>query len=100
MLPTLINSANAAEPTPDKAFEFNLRFAGQYEDIESGYYYNWHRYYNPKTGRYLTSDPIGLNGRLNTYGYAGANPVSAVDPWGLLPQSSGGWLNTNRLAGI
>lgn len=99
-LPTLMNSANAAESVTSEPFEFNLRFAGQYEDSESGYYYNLHRYYNPETGRYLTSDPIGLNGGLNTYGYAGQNPVQAVDPWGLLPQSSGGWSNTNRLTGI
>ena len=81
---SLFNKAYAADNAKSGPFEFNLRFAGQYEDSESGYYYNWHRYYNPKTGRYLTSDPIRLNGGLNTYGYANQNPVSAVDPWGLL----------------
>ena len=89
-LPTLMNSANAAESVTSSPFEFNLRFAGQYEDSESGYYYNWHRYYNPETGRDLTSDPIGLNGGLNTYGYAGQNPISAIDPWGLYSISEGG----------
>jgi RHS repeat-associated protein len=78
----IISTANAATTTA-KPFEFNLRFAGQYEDTESGYHYNWHRYYDPSTGRYLTPDPIGLAGGLNGYGYAGQDPMGAVDPWGL-----------------
>ena len=84
----IISTANAADRAASgtkaaKPFEFNLRFAGQYEDTESGYHYNWHRYYDPSTGRYLTPDPIGLAGGLNGYGYAGQDPMGAVDPWGL-----------------
>lgn len=61
----------------------NLRFAGQYYDTESGLHYNYFRDYDPETGLYVESDPIGLNGGLNTYGYVGANPVGNIDPLGL-----------------
>jgi len=62
---------------------YSLRMAGQFQDQESGLFYNWNRTYNPETGRYLESDPIGLSGGLNTYGYVGGNPNSFVDSMGL-----------------
>ena len=48
------------------AFQFNLRFLGQYYDQETGLFYNWHRYYDPLLGRYTQSDPLGLYSGLNT----------------------------------
>ncbi|MDD3020690.1 MAG: DUF6531 domain-containing protein [Alphaproteobacteria bacterium] len=60
----------------------NLRMAGQYYDAESGLFYNWNRYYNPVIGRYISSDPIGIAGGLNTFLYAEASPVMYNDPEG------------------
>ncbi|WP_423257803.1 RHS repeat domain-containing protein [Enterobacter asburiae] len=59
-----------------------LRFQGQYHDGESGLYYNRHRYYDPGVGRYLSPDPVGLDGGLNLYSYV-PNPLQYIDPLGL-----------------
>ena len=58
-------------------------YAGQYYDAETGLHYNYHRYYDPKLGRYLRADPIGLAGGINPYQYASANPINSLDPFGL-----------------
>jgi RHS repeat-associated protein len=62
----------------------NLRFAGQYFDNETGLHYNYHRHYDPNTGRYLTPDPIGLLGGINLFSYVLNNPINLTDPWGLI----------------
>lgn len=70
---------------PVEMVEMNVRFPGQYYDLETGLHYNYFRYYDPATGRYITSDPIGLDGGLNTYLYAYSNSVKFLDPEGLAP---------------
>ncbi|MCU7866743.1 MAG: RHS repeat-associated core domain-containing protein [Candidatus Thiodiazotropha sp. (ex Lucinoma borealis)] len=66
-----------------EAFALNLRYPGQYHARESGYYYNYFRDYDPTTGRYIQSDPIGLEGGLNTYTYVLNNPLQFIDLFGL-----------------
>ena len=65
-------------------FEFNLRLPGQYFDKETNLHYNYFRDYDPGIGRYIESDPIGLEGGLNTYSYTKSSPLAHSDPLGLL----------------
>jgi RHS repeat-associated protein len=64
-------------------YSFDLRFPGQYYDVETGLNYNSQRDYDPGTGRYVESDPTGLHGGINTYSYAGLSPLMLIDPLGL-----------------
>ena len=85
-----------ADISPSAEIENNFRFAGQYYDQETGLHYNYHRYYDPATGRYITPDPIGLDGGFNLYSYVGNNQKNSVDPLGLLTEAyheatGGGW---------
>jgi RHS repeat-associated protein len=87
-------------------FNFDLRYPGQRYDGATGLNYNYFRDYDASTGRYVESDPIGLNGGVSTYGYTGGNPTAFADPLGLeilgihssafnndgSPMSGHGWL--------
>ena len=61
----------------------NFRFPGQYYDEETGLHYNYHRYYDRRTGRYLRADPIGLSGGTNIFTYVNNNPINNSDTLGL-----------------
>jgi RHS repeat-associated protein len=90
-----------AEVHPKSSVVNNFRFPGQYYDQETGLHYNYHRYYDPRIGRYLTPDPshgvqprgIGipyflpsilyLPQELNLYPYVQNNPTNLADFEGL-----------------
>lgn len=83
------DSVSDENPSGLGVFEMPLRFPGQYGDKETGLNYNMARDYWPTGGRYIESDPIGLGGGLNTYAYVGSNPLSYVDPKGLIAAPTG-----------
>ncbi|MET4678306.1 MULTISPECIES: RHS repeat-associated core domain-containing protein [unclassified Luteibacter] len=79
------NAFGEVAPTVTGSYALNLRYAGQYFDVESGLVYNVNRTYEASTGRYLESDPTGLEGGISTYLYALGQPLNLVDPLGLDP---------------
>ncbi len=81
----------AVERLDVNVVEQNLRFQGQYFDDETGLHYNTFRYYDPEVGRFITQDPIGLDGGFNLYKYA-PNPTGWLDPLG--------WITYNTMPGI
>jgi RHS repeat-associated protein len=71
-------------PDGDKlSYSLNLRYPGQYFDAESSTSYNYFREYDPASGRYLQSDPIGLAGDISTYSYVGGRSLNSYDSLGL-----------------
>jgi RHS repeat-associated protein len=90
-----------ADQDPDSDTEevnVRLRFPGQYWDEETGLHYNYFRDYDPVTGRYVESDPIGYGGGINTYAYVDDNPVGYVDPYGLWTDAR--WLSGPGLSDV
>jgi RHS repeat-associated protein len=103
---------SAPEQDPDNdgiAFVLDMRFPGQRYDAASGLNYNYFRDYDPATGRYVQSDPIGLVGGINTYLYGNGSPMIFTDrfglqsfghktniPWWNLPAHVGNWFSETR----
>jgi RHS repeat-associated protein len=101
--PFSTDAANA-NPAGAGAFAYNIRFAGQVFDGKAGLHQNGFRDLDPAIGRYVESDPIGLNGGINTYAYGGDSPVTVIDPLGLflwpweIPVSTTGGTESQRNA--
>jgi RHS repeat-associated protein len=81
----------SGEPRETSNVNNPYMFTGRNYDTETGLYYYRARYYSPKIGRFLQTDPIGYAGVLNFYSYCGNNPLNWIDPWGLYEIQWGWW---------
>jgi len=99
--PYVANPFGEVAPTSTTGYVLNLRYPGQYFDAESGTNYNLNRTYEPATGRYLQSDPTGLNGGISTYAHVNDSPLNYIDPLGLRDIFIGGFFDksTNNVVG-
>ena len=91
------SSFGKAEVDTSSTITNNLRFGGQYEDAETGFHYNYHRYYNPEIGRYISVDPIGSDSGTSLYSYANNMPAQYGDARGLYCERISPW---KRVAAI
>lgn len=80
---TRLDLTGAVEVEESRRTSCPFRYPGQYADEETGLYYNRFRYYDPVAGRYISQDPIGLEGGLRPYGYA-TDPLLEFDALGLI----------------
>jgi len=80
--PYATNPFGENRPVSASGYVLNLRLPGQYADGEAGLKYNINRYFDAATGRYLQSDPLGLDGGIGTYAYASGSPLQRIDPLG------------------
>ncbi|MGV9427244.1 DUF6531 domain-containing protein [Streptomyces sp. NPDC003656] len=79
-----------------------LRLPGQYDDPETGFYYNYQRHYDPDTARYTSPDPLGLGPAPNPVAYV-TNPYTRMDPEGLIAKGcteNGGWYSGLKPANL
>jgi RHS repeat-associated protein len=74
----------------------DFQYAGYYEHAASGLNLNLFRAYDPNTAKWLSRDPIGINGGINLYGYVGNGPINLYDPYGL----NGWWAAAGAAAGF
>jgi RHS repeat-associated protein len=95
---TLPNETPSASQGIAIAFAYNLRFPGQYFDAETQTHYNYFRDYEPTTGRYVESDPSGLDGGIDPYLYVDAVPLWDADFSGEAPRSRAG--RNGKLKGL
>ncbi|WP_158755822.1 RHS repeat-associated core domain-containing protein, partial [Dyella sp. S184] len=79
------NPFGEQQPTSSTGYVLNLRYPGQYYDVETGLLYNGARYYESATGRFLQADPAGFRGGIGLYVYGLNNPLMYIDPTGLMP---------------